>query len=122
MFSDATSSGQPNAPGEGNPVVSIIIVNWNGAEFIDRCLKSVLRNVEMPYEVVAVDNASSDGSCDLIERISFHDKRVRLMKLQVNEGFSIANNVGVSASKGEFVALLNPDTEVERGWLGPLLD
>src|SRR5438128_10589903 len=122
MFSVVTTSVQLDTSDQGNPIVSIVIVNWNGAGYIDRCLKSVLRNSEAPWEVVVVDNASSDGSCDLIERISLHDKRVRLMKLRANAGFSVANNVGVSASKGEFVALLNPDTEVEPGWLEPLLE
>src|SRR5436853_3827831 len=122
MISSATASRQPDHSDEVVPMISIVIVNWNGVRYIDRCLKSVLSNNEAPYEVVVVDNASTDGRRDLVELASRYDRRIRLIKMRVNVGFSVGNNVGVSASKGEFVTLLNPDTEVELGWLGPLLD
>src|SRR5256885_90989 len=104
------------------PAISIVIVNWNGEKFIEKCLNSVLKTDDLPYEVIVIDNASSDGSCDVIQRIGTQDKRVRLLKVAANLGFSAGNNVGVAHSKGEFVVLLNPDTEVDQGWLRSLLE
>ena len=105
-----------------SPVVSIIIVNWNGAKFIAKCLESVLQTADVQYQVVVVDNASTDGSDRTVEQVSLTDNRVRLLRLKKNVGFSEANNLGAANSTGEYIALLNPDTKVDPGWLAPLLN
>ena len=96
-----------------NPVhLSIIIVTWNSGEDISRCLSSVLASTgTLPTEIFVVDNASSDGTSRIV-RSKY--PTVRLIELPENLGFPRANNVGIQEAQGEFVLLLNPDTEVSR--------
>ncbi|NBO60694.1 MAG: glycosyltransferase family 2 protein, partial [Flavobacteriia bacterium] len=91
--------------------LSIIIVNYNVAYFLEQCLNSVFQSKGIQaFEVIVVDNRSSDNSVAMI-RQKF--PQVQLIINQENLGFSKANNQGIEISKGEFVVLLNPDTVVE---------
>ncbi|HTK83233.1 MAG TPA: glycosyltransferase family 2 protein [Bacteroidota bacterium] len=88
--------------------LSVIVVTTNCAEFIPACFASILRQeTSFPREVIAVDNASTDGSPELIAR---DFPNVRLVTNSANAGFPAANNQGIRNSDGEFVLLLNPDT------------
>jgi len=93
-----------------NILVSIIIVNFNGGKFLKQCLDSLSNQTYKNIEIILVDNASTDGSGDLIER-SYSDS-VRLIKNNANYGYARANNIGIAASKGKYVMVLNNDTEV----------
>lgn len=90
------------------PMVSIVVVNYNGAEVILNCLASIHSHLaQTAYEVIVVDNASEDGSPALIaERFP----KVLLLKQSTNLGFGAANNVGISHAQGELLFLLNSDT------------
>jgi GT2 family glycosyltransferase len=101
------------------PLVSIIIVNWNGCEMLDACLASVYTQEFPAYEVVVVDNGSVDQSIPMVQA---KYPQARLLALEKNTGFCYANNHGVREALGEFVVLLNNDTEVESTWLRPLYD
>ncbi|MEM3449304.1 MAG: glycosyltransferase family 2 protein [Nitrososphaerota archaeon] len=91
------------------PLVSIIILNYNGRQHIEHCLDSVQKILYPNLETIVVDNASVDGSPELIQqKYSF----VCLIKNSKNIGFSAGNNVGISKAKGNYIFLLNPDTEV----------
>ncbi len=98
-------------------MVSVIIPNYNGADFLGDCLRSLSEQSFKNIEIVVVDNASSDGSAKLVER-EFPD--VKLVKLIENRGFAAAVNAGIEASKGEFVILLNNDTRVEPDFVAEL--
>jgi GT2 family glycosyltransferase len=87
--------------------LSIIIVNWNAGGLICDCLKSVYDTVKMPFEVIVVDNNSSDGSAELI---AGKFPAVILIKQNINMGFPKANNMGFTCSSGDFLLFLNPDT------------
>jgi len=101
------------------PFVSIIIVSYNSREYIERCLDSVQKILYPRFEVIVVDNASTDGSAEVIRRkYSF----VKLVCLPKNIGFAAANNLGFRMSKGDFIFLLNPDTEVDPMCLRWLVD
>jgi len=101
------------------PLVSIIIVSYNSREYIERCLDSVQKILYPRFEVIVVDNASTDGSAEVIRRkYSF----VKLICLPKNIGFAAANNLGFIMSKGDFIFLLNPDTEVDPTCLRWLVD
>jgi len=91
--------------------LSIIIVSWNVRELLRRCLASIYAGwpAERPLEVIVVDNASSDGSVEMVRR---EFPQVQLIANQDNRGFTRANNQGIAASRGRYVLLLNPDTEV----------
>lgn len=88
--------------------LSIIIVNWNTKYYLKDCLASIYENIKgVSYEVIVVDNNSSDGSVELVKKLFPH---VKLIASNVNTGFAKGNNIGYRISDGEYVAYLNPDT------------
>lgn len=90
--------------------LSIIIVNYNVKYFLEQCLISVKRAISgIEAEVIVVDNASSDASCEMV-KAKF--PWAKLIQSESNLGFSKGNNVGIETAKGEYVLLLNPDTVV----------
>lgn len=99
------------------PLVSIIIPNWNGAHHLPDCLNSLGRQSYPRFEVILVDNGSTDESLALLAR---DFAWVRVIPLSENRGFAPACNIGMRAARGEVLVLLNNDTEVDRGWLEAL--
>ena len=99
--------------------LSIVIPNWNGARFLPPCLKALRQQTYSKLEVIVVDNASHDGSPDVIRQ---DYPWVRLIELPENRGFTGACNAGMRAAQGDFVALLNNDTEVDPGWAAAVID
>ncbi len=96
------------------PEVSVIIVNWNGRELLRPCLVSLAEQSYADFEVIVVDNGSTDGSVTMLHE-EFPD--VNVIELATNTGFCHANNVGIKVARGAYVALLNNDTKVDPGWL-----
>ena len=92
--------------------LSVIVVSYNVAPLLARCLDSVLSQTTDEDEVVVVDNASSDGSADMVRR---DYPRVRLLASPENLGFGAGCNRGLAASDGRYVLLLNPDAELAPG-------
>lgn len=94
------------------PLVSIIILNWNKKELLRKCLSSIKRNVEYPsYEVIVVDNNSSDGSAEMVKK---RFPNTVLVENPENYGYAKGNNEGIKVSKGT-PFILNNDTTVQRG-------
>lgn len=92
------------------PLVSVIIVNWNGGKVFDNCLKT-LKYLDYPrWELIVVDNGSTDGS-QLLPR------NYKLIQNKKNVGFAPANNQGVKVARGEYILLLNNDTKVPKDFL-----
>ncbi|USG61310.1 glycosyltransferase family 2 protein [Sneathiella marina] len=91
------------------PLVSVIIVNWNVRDMVLDCIGSIIEQTRSTYEIIVVDNDSSDGSVDAIK-----DKfsSVKIIANDSNRGFAAANNQALAVSQGEYVLLLNPDTLV----------
>ncbi len=107
-------------PDSRRPVkVSIVIPNWNGLKFVGMCLDSLKRSTFEGHEVIVVDNGSTDGSRERIER---DYPWVRLLKLPENLGFATACNRGIRASLGKYICLLNNDIEVEPDWIAKLYE
>ena len=94
----------------------MIVVNWNRKELLRACLCSLRRQSDVPFETIVVDNGSADGSPEMAER----EFGVRVIRNPENRGFCAANNQGIAAASGEFVALLNNDAEAQPGWLAAL--
>ena len=103
----------------GRALVTIVIVNFNGKEVLPECLRGVSCQDYPSYEVVLVDNASSDGSLAAVE-LDF--PIVRIVRSPVNLGFAGGSNLGFKEARGEYVALLNSDTVPEVDWLTRLVD
>ncbi|MGO9262550.1 MAG: glycosyltransferase family 2 protein [Bryobacteraceae bacterium] len=97
-------------------MISVVVVNWNRKELLRACLRSLAQQVGAEFETIVVDNGSSDGSADLAER----EFRARVIRNRENRGFCTANNQGIAAGHGEFIALLNNDAEADPGWLAAL--
>lgn len=99
--------------------VTVIILNWNGRRYLAPCLDALLAQDYQDFEIILVDNGSTDGSVDLVQA---QYPEVRLILNEHNLGFAAANNQAIQASASEFVATLNNDTQVDQGWLGSLVD
>lgn len=104
---------------QSSVLFSIVIPNWNGSRFLPVCLAALQRQTYPNVEVIIVDNASSDGSQELLK----HEYPwVRLVELPENRGFTGACNAGMQAARGEYVSLLNNDTEADPGWVAAVVD
>lgn len=100
--------------------LSIIIVNWNVKDYLKHCLVSVFEQVLNPsYEVIVIDNDSSDGSKQMIRE---HFPQVKLIENETNNGFGRANNQGAKIASGEWLLLLNPDTLLEDNLPSTMID
>lgn len=98
--------------------VSIVIVNYNGRHHLEYCLPALFETLLVPFEVIVVDNASSDDS---VEWTRTHYPQVTLLAEKENLGFGRGNLHGIRAARGEYVVLLNSDTQVTPDWLFHLL-
>ena len=101
---------------------SIVIVTYNNLGLTQMCLQSVFEKTDYPnYEVIAVDNASHDGTPEWLEAEAAREPRLRVVCNAENRGFAGANNQGLQMARGEFFCLLNNDTVVTQGWLSTLV-
>jgi GT2 family glycosyltransferase len=99
------------------PLISVIIPNWNGAVHLPTCLDSLRRQTYPRVEVIVADNNSHDESVSLMER---EYPEVRVLVLKENLGYTGGVNAGIEAARGEILAILNNDTEVDSRWLEEL--
>ena len=99
-------------------LASIIIVSYNKRDDIVRCLRSVFETSEPAFEVVVVDNASTDGSADAVAE---EFPNVITIRSETNLGFGGGCNLGAGSASANSLVFLNPDTLVDSGWLGPLI-
>jgi N-acetylglucosaminyl-diphospho-decaprenol L-rhamnosyltransferase len=102
------------------PVVTVIVLNYNGERWLPGCLDAISAQVGAPrFRTLTVDNGSTDGSIALLRR-SYPG--VQLLETGINLGFAGGNNAGARAAAGEWLAFLNNDTLVEPTWLARLWD
>ena len=100
------------------PLVSVVIVNYNGRNFLPDCLGALMKQTYSPFEVILVDNASRDGSVEFIR------ERFPLVKVSVQEsnlGFAGGSNAGIREAHGEFILTLNNDTRVSPDFIEELV-
>ena len=90
----------------GKDLVSVTVVTYNSGRFIRRCLDAVLEQRYPRFEVIVIDNASTDGTADILERF---EGRCKVIYNEDNVGFAAAQNQAIALSKGEWVLTLNPD-------------
>lgn len=99
------------------PLVSIIIPNYNGEKYLETCLSSVLNSNYSRFEVLIVDDGSTDTSEKIINNFLYKDKRVKFEKNKTNLGAAASRNKAVKNAKGEIMVFLDNDTEVDKNWL-----
>jgi len=101
------------------PLLSVIIPNWNGKQFLAECIDSLKKQTFCDFETILVDNGSTDGS------VKFAEERygdfIRIIRNKKNLGFTGGNNVGIQAARGEYIVLLNNDTWAAPTWLEELV-
>lgn len=106
-------------PAASVPRASVVVVNFNGRHFLERCLGALAaQDFAGGLEVVLVDNASSDGSAEFVAG-RFRD--VHVVSASRNLGFAGGNNLGIRAARGRHVVLINNDTRADPGWLAALV-
>jgi len=101
------------------PLVSVIIVSWNGKEYVSDCLRSLHAQTFSDFEVILVDNGSTDGSIEIVQQ-NFPGW-VRVLRNDRNEGFSGGNNRGIRLASGRYIVLLNNDAQADPTWLEELI-
>lgn len=97
-----------------SPFVTFIVVNWNGAEYLEECLHSLLRQSYGSFEVIVVDNGSTDRSREILEN---RHPDILLIRNEENRGFGPANNQALMRASGDLIAFINNDAVLEQTWL-----
>ena len=105
-----------------NPTLSVIILNFNTKDLLAGCLSSVLGSAGFEkggLEIIVVDNASTDGSVEMLNNKFPH---LKVIRNKINVGFSAGNNIGIAESEGKYILLLNSDTKVEPNTIRGMID
>ena len=104
------------------PKVSVVVLTYNNLDFTKACLTSLEANTRYPnWELVLVDNASTDGSREFLADYAAGNPRTRLVQIEENLGFAAGNNRGLEVATGDYLVVLNNDTYVTPGWLHDLV-
>jgi GT2 family glycosyltransferase len=112
----------PAASGTAEPLASIVVISFESLVYTRLCVETVLANTRAPaFELIVVENGSSDGSREYLEALAARDSRLRLLANEQNAGFPAACNQGLAIARGEHLVLLNSDTMVPAGWLSRLV-
>ncbi len=106
---------------KAQPKVSVIVLNYNGANYVKGCLESLLRNSYGNFEVLFIDNNSPDKSVNIAKNLFQNEPRIKIVENKENLGFSMGNNVGFKLSKAKYVIALNNDTEVQENFIQTLV-
>ena len=101
------------------PILSVIIPNWDGKKFLVECIDSLKAQTFRDFEAILVDNGSTDGSAEFIEEQ--YGDWIRVIRNEKNLGFAGGNNVGIRAARGDYIVLLNNDTWTDPHWLEELV-
>ncbi len=104
------------------PKVSVIVLNYNGANYVKGCLESLFRNSYSNFEVLFIDNNSPDKSVNIAKQLFKGEPRLKILENKENFGFSMGNNIGFKLSKAKYVISLNNDTEVQENFIQKLVN
>lgn len=103
------------------PFISIIIANYNGEKYLPTCLSSVLNTKYPMFEIIVIDDGSTDKGISIIEKFQKKDKRINLLKNTKNIGAAASRNKAVKEAKGDLLVFLDNDTEVDARWLSEMV-
>lgn len=102
------------------PLVSVIIVNHNGIDFVDTCLRSVLSSQYKNFEIIFVDNGSTDGSHEYVKKTFGNESKLRFVENFSSVGPAVGRNSGARVSGGKYLIFLDNDTQVDKNCIGEL--
>ena len=91
------------------PMISVVMPNYNGKRFVAKTIRSVLNQTYKDFELIIVDDCSSDNSVEIIRGFCEEDSRVCLITNEKNEGVSFARNMGIQKARGKYIALIDND-------------
>ena len=103
----------PYFPLEGAPTVSVVVASYNGARTLNACLNSLTRLNYPDYEVILVDDGSTDWTQDIVGDYP----QFRVLRHETNQGLSVARNTGIAAARGEVIAFTDADCQADEDWL-----
>ena len=101
------------------PKVAIVILNWNGQNYLEKFLPSLLATAYDNKEIIVADNGSTDDSVSLLEQ---HFPQIKLIRFRENNGFAKGYNMALQNIQAEYYAIINSDIEVQEGWLIPIIN
>lgn len=101
------------------PLVSIIVLNWNGKKWLAKCLPTLVKIKYKPLEIIVVNNGSTDDSAHFL-KTKFPE--IKVIEIKKNVGYAGANNIGVKKARGKYVLLMNNDTAATPSFVTPLVD
>jgi len=101
-----------------NPLVSVIVLNYNAGELLLNCIESVKKSAYKNLEIILIDNISTDKSQKICKE-KYPD--IKLIQNDENFGYCEGNNIGIREAKGDYIIILNPDTIVESNWIEELI-
>ena len=99
------------------PVITVVVPVYNVEQYLARCLDSILRQKLKDIEVICINDASTDGSLDILNRYATNDQRIRIINLQTNGGVGAARNAGIRSARGETICFCDPDDFLPDGAL-----
>lgn len=103
------------------PFISIVIANYNGENYLRTCLTSILQSSITDYEIIVIDNNSTDRSVEIVRKFTKIDSRVRILKNKINIGVPASRNKAISQCRGEIVVFLDNDTAVKKNSIEQLI-
>lgn len=98
-------------------MISIVVPVYNGEKYIEDCVKSILRQTYSDWELILIDNASTDDSLEVCKEFADRDDRIQVLHQHRNLGVSVARNLGIEKSRGEFITFIDVDDWVEKDYL-----
>jgi len=107
--------------------ISFIILTWNSQRYIEKCIKSIINSIEnvkkkYKFEIIVIDNGSDDLTLKILDELSSKNHIVRIIRLERNFGTTISRNIGIQKSEGNFICILDSDTEVNESTINILID
>jgi len=101
------------------PKISVVVLNWNGRRYLQDCLPSIKKQSYRDFEIILVDNASTDGSVGYVKK---NFKNIKVIQNKTNVGFCRGNNLGIENSMGDYIFILNNDTRLDKNCLKELMN
>lgn len=100
-----------------SPFISIVIANYNGEKYLGTCLTSLLRSSTKDYEIIVIDNNSTDSSIEIVNEFAKKNHRIKILRNKTNQGVPFSRNKAIKKAAGDILIFLDNDTKVDKNWL-----